>query len=555
MRTIAIVNQKGGCGKTTTAINLAAIYARRGLRTLLVDMDPQSHCAAGLGVPESRIEYSIGDALVADLDAGFKADTLRWEVTRNLDLAPSTMRLAAMEAPGGGLHELPDKDRRLEKLLRTVADRYDMCLIDCAPTIGLLTFNALRAARETLIPVETGYFSLNGAHKQWTTIQRMIERIGRPIACHMLATMFDPGSEVGKNILGALRRRFAGQLLPVVIRLHETIREAACLGQPVVDYAPNSEAQKDFLELADWLESHANAPVLQGDSMRHEALHLRTLPFQDRLAAGAHASIGPTAGRAAGPASDRAQELVHRVQGLSRRPGLSGPPTSPSAPADAPVELAPLSALPRQSSGILHSPVMPREQAAPAAAAAQVSPVGGATATAPATPAIPAAPGARPGVVEIDLPATRWRSPDPRYLIRPATPIGRLLPPAERRSAADMRLRDVLPSAPPQRPIVEAPFGVKRTPRGILFTQPATCGHEVFIAGDFNGWSPRLTPLMRREDSGVFQTLVEVPPGKYQYRLVIDGKWQADRYNALTQVNRYGEPNSVLVVPEAQRSA
>jgi len=124
-------------------------------------------------------------------------------------------------------------------------------------------------------------------------------------------------------------------------------------------------------------------------------------------------------------------------------------------------------------------------------------------------------------------------------------------------SAAEMRLRDVLtaPQPPPQRRPVEAPFGVKRTPGGILFTQPATCGREVFIAGDFNGWSPRMTPLTRREDSGVFQTLVEVPPGKYQYRLVIDGKWQADRYNALTQVNRYGEPNSVLVVPEAQRSA
>ena len=146
MRTIAIVNQKGGCGKTTTAINLAALCAQRGLRTLLVDMDPQSHCAAGLGVPESRIEYSIGDALLADLSAAFDPGPLVWEVARNLHLAPSTVMLSALEAPGGGLHQLPDKDRRLENLLAAIKDKYDRCLIDCPPTIGLLTYIALRAA-------------------------------------------------------------------------------------------------------------------------------------------------------------------------------------------------------------------------------------------------------------------------------------------------------------------------------------------------------------------------------------------------------------------------
>ena len=133
MRTIAIVNQKGGCGKTTTAINLAALYAKRGLRTLLVDVDPQSHCAAGLGVPESRIEYSIGDALLADHHGKFDTSALIWEVARNLHLAPSTVMLSALEAPGGGLHQLPDKDRRLENLLACMANQFDRCLIDCPP--------------------------------------------------------------------------------------------------------------------------------------------------------------------------------------------------------------------------------------------------------------------------------------------------------------------------------------------------------------------------------------------------------------------------------------
>ena len=101
MRTFSIVNQKGGCGKTTTSINVAAVYARRGKRTLLVDMDPQSHCAAGLGVPEEQIEKHIGDAMVATHNDSLQKDDYLWEITRNFHLAPSTMMLSALEAPGG----------------------------------------------------------------------------------------------------------------------------------------------------------------------------------------------------------------------------------------------------------------------------------------------------------------------------------------------------------------------------------------------------------------------------------------------------------------------
>lgn len=466
MRTIAIVNQKGGCGKTTTAINLAALYARRGLRTLVVDMDPQSHCAAGLGVPESRIEFTIGQALLAE-HANFNPAGLVWEVSRNLHLAPSTMALASLEAPGGGLHALPDKDRRLENLLGALAPHYDRCLIDCSPTIGLLTFNALRAARETLIPVETGFFSLRGAAKQWSTIQRLIQHIGRPIACHMLATLHNPESRLASNILSALRREFAGQIMPVVIREHEVLREAASFGQPVLEYAPDSEACRDFEALADWLEEHSTRPhahieVLPGaaafGSAPPEALAGHAAPHRAGHAAGATlASSTSGGGMLLPPLGSRAAELARRVTDQRARAN------SPLENAAVAFDIAPESAL---------------------TSAEAVSLVGGSLIETP--PARPA----------------------------PAS-------------------RDDL-------------FGVRPTARGLLFLQPIGQARAISVAGDFNAWSPDAHPMRRNDEAGVFERIIELPAGRYQYRLVIDGRWVADPHNARQIINTYGEPISLI---------
>ena len=256
MRTIAIVNQKGGCGKTTTAINLAAVLAKQGVRTLLVDMDPQSHCAAGLGVPESRIETGIAEAMLSDLDHGFDPGPMLWEVMHGLDLLPSTMMLAGLESPDGGLYALPDRDRRLARVLQECSVRYDICLIDCSPSIGLLTYNALRASTQALIPVETGYFSLRGARRQWGTIQSLIDRIARPIQCNMLPTLFNPESRLASRILEALHQHFPEHLLPMMIREHEPLREAASFGQPITEFAPGSEAEQDYIALARWIIEH-----------------------------------------------------------------------------------------------------------------------------------------------------------------------------------------------------------------------------------------------------------------------------------------------------------
>ena len=169
MRSIAIINQKGGCGKTTISINLAAALAETGRKVLLADMDPQGHCALGLAVPAGQIERNIYDVLCeaehADLAKSLRQIT--WQIATNFDLAPSTISLAAFEQRFAGTQGRED---RLRRIFLAAADQYDIAIVDCPPNVGLLTFNALRSADEVLVPVETGYFCLQRLGQQLETL-------------------------------------------------------------------------------------------------------------------------------------------------------------------------------------------------------------------------------------------------------------------------------------------------------------------------------------------------------------------------------------------------
>lgn len=264
MRTIAIINQKGGCGKTTSAINLAGILARSGFRTLLVDMDPQSHCAAGLAIPEERIDLDVSDLVLAGPEREVEADRLFWRVARNLDLIPSRMKLAGLEAMRGGLAGAQDKERRLASVLVKHADRYDVCLIDCSPSIGLLTYNALTSAQAVLIPVETGFFSLEGATKQANTVRTLSRRLGVEAPYWLVATIHDEASRLAADLLDELKRRFGDRVVPPIIRRDPALKEAASFGQPVIEYAPRSQGAQDYTALAQWL---VEAAGIEGGSM------------------------------------------------------------------------------------------------------------------------------------------------------------------------------------------------------------------------------------------------------------------------------------------------
>jgi chromosome partitioning protein len=260
MRTIAIVNQKGGCGKTTTSINLASTLAAQGDRVLIVDMDPQGHCAAGLGVPEERLDFCMARALLSEPAGGSDPRAWLWNAAKGIHLAPSSVALAGLESARGGLATRPDRDRRLAQMLDRLAEHFEWCVVDCPPTIGYLTFNALRAADEALVPVETGYFAFKAAERQLASIQSLVAQMERPLAVRIVPTLHRANSQLSHDIVQAIARRHGADSVAPAIRDHEVLREAASFGQSVVEFAPGTPAAADFEALAAWLRGRPVVP-------------------------------------------------------------------------------------------------------------------------------------------------------------------------------------------------------------------------------------------------------------------------------------------------------
>lgn len=248
MRTIAIVNQKGGCGKTTISVNLASALAEAGKRVLLVDMDPQSHCAVGLAVPEEQIEQSIYDVLISkSRNEPIRLTEILWQISDGLELAPSSIDLSAFEQQMAGIAE---RESCLKDVLEEVASDYDYTIVDCPPAVGLLTFNALRAASDVIVPVETGYFALHGLSKQLETLSILCKRCSQQIDVKVLASMYDIRTKMAREILAELRSHFGDKMLRTVINFNTKIKEASSFGQPISEYDSASKGQKDFAALA-----------------------------------------------------------------------------------------------------------------------------------------------------------------------------------------------------------------------------------------------------------------------------------------------------------------
>jgi chromosome partitioning protein len=330
MRTIAIINQKGGCGKTTTAVNLAACMARLGHRTLLVDMDPQGHCATGLAVPEDQIERTIFDCLIEPGDGPVASvPDITWQIATGFDLAPANIRLAAFEQVFAGR---PGREKRLAAALKPALDKYAWCIVDCPPGVGLLTFNALVAADEVIIPVETGYFSLHGLARMIETLEELKEKSGKDILLRVLPTLYDTRTKLAREVLAELRGKFGEVLMRSTVNFNTKLKEAASFGQPITEYDPGSRGYKDFVNLA--RELMGDRPV-QVEAMRAEQSLSRPAELVQRarqLAQLSASTFGRSTSRAQPPRSADSVEPVEEPESRppmrlveSEPPGTVGP--------------------------------------------------------------------------------------------------------------------------------------------------------------------------------------------------------------------------------------
>ena len=448
MRTIAVVNQKGGCGKTTVSINLASALAEAGQRVLLVDMDSQSHCAVGLAVPEEQIEQSIYDVLISrSRNEPIKLTEILWQISDRLELAPASIDLSAFEQQMVGISE---RECCLKEALDDIKDNYDYTIIDCPPAVGLLTFNALRAANEVIVPVETGYFALHGLSKQLETLSILSRRCSQQVNVRVLASMYDIRTKMAREILADLRSRFGDKMLNTIVSFNTKIKEASSFGQPISEYDPASKGRKDFSALAEEILG------AQTKQQRNEFVN----SLADQLE-----SISATA-----------DELLQAAK----------PPVKVFEPVE--VE-QPESGLSEDELTLAEEPIV------------------------------------------LDL-------------------------------VEEMEVHEI--QAPEEPQVAEAPkaktteksttaklseyYGVSQINDAVVFVTLYPRAHSVQIAGDFNNWQPEKHIMEKVGDSGVWQTQMKLNPGRYRYRLVVDGQWQQDPYNELNELNPFGGFNSVIEI-------
>jgi chromosome partitioning protein len=244
MRSIAVVNQKGGCGKTTTTVNLASYLADSGKRVLIVDCDPQSHASIGLGIDTENLERSTYDLL---MDADASAPSLAHRVTDRLDVVPSSVVLSAVEQQLSGR---PDRENRLRRKLEACSDDYDYCIVDCPPSVGLLTFNALVGCDEAFVIMEPSYFSLHGALKVIETIKLVREQLGMRKRIRVLLTMFDGRTRFSNDFLREARVRFGREMFETVVRQSVRFKEAANWGVSIGHFARSCGGARDYRDLA-----------------------------------------------------------------------------------------------------------------------------------------------------------------------------------------------------------------------------------------------------------------------------------------------------------------
>ncbi|MBS1157468.1 MAG: chromosome partitioning protein [Proteobacteria bacterium] len=254
MRVLAVANQKGGVGKTTTTVNLAASLVHFGKRVLLVDLDPQGNATMGSGIDKAHLKHSVYTLLI---DESTVRQTLQSSETGKYDLLPACRDLGGAEVELVGVEH---RESRLKTALAELATEYDYVLIDCPPALNLLTLNGLVAADAVMIPMQCEYYALEGLTDLVNTLKRIKQSLNRKIEIEgLLRTMFDPRSTLSQQVSDQLVKHFTSKLYHTVIPRNIRLAEAPSYGRPILAYDKASKGAQAYLQLAEELLARHNA--------------------------------------------------------------------------------------------------------------------------------------------------------------------------------------------------------------------------------------------------------------------------------------------------------
>lgn len=242
-KVIAIANQKGGVGKTTTAVNVSAILAKKGKKVILIDGDPQGNATSGLGV-DKNVEYSLYDVLINEVDINA---TVQETALKNLKLCPSNVNLAGAEAE---LVNLISREQRLKEKLDEIKDEYDYILIDCPPSLGLVTLNIFTASDSILIPVQCEYYALEGLGQLINTINLVKKHLNKNLEIEgAVLTMYDIRTNLSNQVVREVKRYFDDKVYKTVIPRNIKLSEAPSFGMPISLYDPTSKGARCYEKL------------------------------------------------------------------------------------------------------------------------------------------------------------------------------------------------------------------------------------------------------------------------------------------------------------------
>ena len=245
-RIIAVANQKGGVGKTTTSINLAACLAEKGKKVLAVDMDPQGNLTSGLGVDKDSVEKSIYELIIGEVDIN---EVINKEVLENLDIIPTSIDLSAAEIE---LIGVDDKEYILRNAIDQVKDQYDFVIIDCPPSLSMLTINAMTTADSVIVPIQCEYYALEGLSQLIHTVELVKDRLNSKLEIEgVVFTMYDSRTNLSLHVVENVKDNLQQNIYKTIIPRNIRLAEAPSYGLPINKYDPKSTGAESYMRLAD----------------------------------------------------------------------------------------------------------------------------------------------------------------------------------------------------------------------------------------------------------------------------------------------------------------